>query len=92
MVRKSGPAAHIHDNTDDEALGNAASAAAELGVQYQVIAQQFGYQLVYNRDRMVDEVRHYMGESARTMLEAGARLALIVARSRTANGTMCASH
>jgi hypothetical protein len=62
---------------DDAALEGAAKASADLDAQYQVVAQQFGYTLTYNRERMVDEIRHYMGESARAMLEAGARLELI---------------
>lgn len=52
--------------------------------QYQRIARQFGYELAYDRDRMIDEARHYMGESARAMLESGARLALI--RSQEPHG------
>lgn len=84
MARKAPPEAPVRDNVDTEALDNAAEAAASLGNQYNVVAKQFGYHLAYNRDRMVDEVRHYMGESARTMLEAGARLALI--RSQEPHG------
>ncbi|KAF1043219.1 MAG: hypothetical protein GAK35_02311 [Herbaspirillum frisingense] len=67
-----------------EALQGAAEASVEQGEKYQLIAQQFNYALAYNRGRMVDEVRHYMGESARAMLEAGARLALI--RSQEPHG------
>lgn len=84
MARKSQPDAVIRNNTNDDALNSAANSAVTLGTQYQVISAQFGYHLAYNRDRMVDEVRHYMGESARTMLEAGARLALI--RSQEPHG------
>lgn len=84
MARKALPEANIDNNTDEAALASAVNAAGELGAQYQLIAAQFGYGLAYNKDRMVDEVRHYLGESARTMLEAGARLALI--RSQEPHG------
>ena len=62
---------------NQQALVEASIAAQNRGEQYVAVAQQFGYTLPYNRERMIDEVRHYMGESARTMLEAGARLAMI---------------
>lgn len=63
---------------DDAAL------AADRLEQYNRISRQFGYELAYDRDRMIDEARHYMGESARAMLEAGARLTLI--RSQEPHG------
>jgi hypothetical protein len=84
MARKKQETAVAKTDIDSTALQTATAAAGQLGGDYQLIAAQFGYQLTYNRDRMVDEIRHYMGESARTMLEAGARLALI--RSQEPHG------
>lgn len=84
MGRKSASSLVVHTEADEQSLIDATNSASKLSSQYQVIAQHFGYQLAYNKDRMVDEVRHYMGESARTMLEAGARLALI--RSQEPHG------
>ena len=84
MGRKASNAVITKTDVNSDALKNAAAASGELAIHFQGIAQKFGYELGYNRDRMVEEIRHYMGESARTMLAAGARLALI--RSQEPHG------
>ena len=84
MGRKASTAVIVSTDLNSTVLDNAVAASGELAVHYQQIADKFNYGLSYNRDRMVDEIRHYMGESARTMLEAGARLALI--RSQEPHG------
>lgn len=89
MVRKSAPPAVTHNDADETAISGAVSAAGELSEQFQVISQHFGYALAYNRDRIIDEVGHFMGEAARSMLRAGAGLAMI--RSQEPHGEWLAT-
>lgn len=77
MGRKSQPAAIEHDNVDTAALDQGTSAMVSLSGNTAQVAEMMGYDLVYNRDRIVQETRFFMGQSAEAMLEAGKRLILL---------------
>ena len=57
-----------------EYLADSARAHTALTVRTAEIAAQFGDGLPYDRNRLVNEARFYMAQSAEAMLEAGKRL------------------
>jgi hypothetical protein len=77
MARKPTSPVMQHDDVDTVALeGGTTSLVTTAGTAAQV-AEMIGYELPYNKDRIVQEARFYMGQSAETMLEAGRRLILL---------------
>lgn len=58
---------------DDEAVASASRAVTVVGERLRQIEEQFAL-LPYDRLRVLDETRFYMGQSAEAMLEAGKRL------------------
>lgn len=68
-----------HAVTETEMPGLAAAVTAQnvLSARASEIAAQFGDGLPYDRDRVVNEARFYMAQSAEAMLEAGKRLVQI---------------
>lgn len=77
MGRKSEPAAIKHDNVSGDALDQGVTALVNISGNAAQVAEMMGYDLAYNRDRVVQEARFYMGASAEAMLEAGKRLILL---------------
>lgn len=62
---------------DDDAAASAGAALTELARRSAEIAQRYDDGLPYDRNRMVNECKHYMGASAEAMLEAGKRLIVL---------------
>lgn len=62
---------------DDDAAASAGAALTELARRSAEIAQHYDDGLPYDRNRMVNECKHYMGASAEAMLEAGKRLIVL---------------
>ncbi|HGO6165950.1 TPA: DUF3102 domain-containing protein [Burkholderia cepacia] len=48
-----------------------------IEAQIRVAMEQIGYELPYDRERVVQEAKFYMGQAAEAMLEAGRRLLVI---------------
>ncbi|KAF3999039.1 DUF3102 domain-containing protein [Glaciimonas immobilis] len=67
----------LEANIDTEQLNSDADAVAMLGKQTATVAKQLGYKLEYNRERVVQEARFFMSQSAEAMLDAGQRLILL---------------
>lgn len=49
----------------------------QMAAHVAAVVEQFGDSLAYNRERVVNEARFYMAQSAEAMLEAGKRLILL---------------
>lgn len=80
MARKPTKTTVVEDlesHIDTGHLVDDANAVTVLGKQTALVAEQLGYELEYNRERVVQEARFYMGASAEAMLEAGKRLILL---------------
>jgi Protein of unknown function (DUF3102) len=77
MVRKSQPAAKQHDDVDTEKLDKGTKSLAVVSQNAAAVAEMIGYDLPYNKDRVVQEARFFMGQSAEAMLEAGKRLIVL---------------
>lgn len=77
MARKSATKAVEHDNVDDESLTHATTALVSVSGNATQVAEMIGYDLSYDRDRIVQETQFYMSASAEAMLEAGKRLILL---------------
>lgn len=77
MARNRTAVAPQHDDADNTALESGASALAEVAGNAGQVVAMMGYELTYNRERVVQETRFFMGEAAEAMLEAGKRLVLL---------------
>ena len=77
MARKNAPEAKQHDDANNEALDKGVMALTAVAQNAAAASEMMGYELAYNRDRVVQEARFYMGASAEAMLEAGKRLILL---------------
>lgn len=77
MARKNSPEAKQHDDADDQKLTKGSKAMALVSQNATAVAEMIGYDLPYNKDRVIQEARFYMGQSAEAMLEAGKRLILL---------------
>jgi hypothetical protein len=77
MSRKNAPEAKQHDDADHQKLGSGVVALAQVSQDAAAVAAMIGYELPYNKDRIIQEARFYMGQSAEAMLEAGKRLILL---------------
>lgn len=77
MGRKEIAAVEMHDNVDTGALNQGSNALVAMAGSAAQVAQMMGYELSYNRDRIVQEARFYMGTAAEAMLESGKRLVLL---------------
>ncbi|MBR8089767.1 DUF3102 domain-containing protein [Burkholderia cenocepacia] len=80
MARKPSnvqPQAVVVTDQDTPALPSMAEAANVLAARSAVVAEQFGDGLPYERNRVVNEARFYMAQSAEAMLEAGKRLIVL---------------
>jgi hypothetical protein len=64
-------------SVDTEALKSAAATLPALAAQAGEAMKVIGYELPYDRERVVQEARFYMGQSAEAMLEAGRRLLVL---------------
>lgn len=62
---------------NEVALVNAADARAALATQANQVMDAIGYDLAYDRERVVQEASFYMARSAEAMLEAGKRLIVL---------------
>lgn len=76
--RKPAPQAQCPANPVGEDVPAALSAAAdEMAQRSAEIAQRFDDGLPYDRNRMVNEAKYFMSQSAEAMLEAGKRLIVL---------------
>lgn len=76
--RKEAPAAETPpSNANHAAIAAAGAALTELAQRSSEIAQRFDDGLPYDRNRMVNEAKYFMGQSAEAMLEAGKRLIVL---------------
>jgi uncharacterized protein YuzE len=77
MVRKTSVAVKQHDDADLVALEQGATSLVSVAGNATLASEMMGYNLAYNRDRIVQEARFYMGTAGEAMLEAGKRLVLL---------------
>jgi hypothetical protein len=77
MARKEGNKKVEKTGVDNEALQEGAMALVETSGNAAKAAEIMGYDLPYNQERLVQEARFYMGQSAEAMLEAGKRLVIL---------------
>src|SRR3569623_1192101 len=77
MPRQKAPKAAQHDNIDDQALKQGTQSLVVVSQNAAAVAEMVGYDLPYNRERIVQEARFYMGQSAEAMLEAGKRFLVL---------------
>ncbi|TCS38500.1 hypothetical protein EDC30_102239 [Paucimonas lemoignei] len=77
MARKKNETTVEQTEVDNEALQQGATALVEVSANAAKVAELMGYDLPYNQERVVQEARFYMGQSAEAMLEAGKRLVLL---------------
>lgn len=77
MARKKAPEATQHNDENNEALEQGATALVTVSGNASKVAEMMGYDLPYERERVIQEAQFYMGQSAEAMLEAGRRLILI---------------
>lgn len=77
MSRNPTAGAPMHDDADHAALDSGANSLAQVAGSAAQVVEMMGYELAYNRDRIVQETRFYMGTAAEAMLEAGKRLVLL---------------
>lgn len=77
-ARKSGKPAPTVEVVDASAPSKPSSSAVTiLSAQAGEAMKVIGYDLAYDRDRVIQEARFYMAQSAEAMLEAGRRLLVI---------------
>jgi hypothetical protein len=62
---------------NEVALTTAADARASLATQAGQVMQAIGYELSYDRERVIQEATFYMAQSAEAMLETGKRLIVL---------------
>lgn len=72
--RNTTPANIVITDADTPALPAMVEAANVLAVRSAAVAEQFGDGLPYERERVVNETRFFMAQSAEAMLETGKRL------------------
>lgn len=77
MARNPTAGAPQHEDADPAALDSGASSLANVAGSAAQVVEMMGYELAYNRDRVVQETRFFMAEAAGAMLEAGKRLVLL---------------
>lgn len=77
MTRKQAPDAQQHNDVDTAALDNGTCSLVTVAGNSSQVAAMMGYDLGYNRDRIVQEARFFMGAAGEAMLEAGKRLVLL---------------
>lgn len=77
MARKAATPMTIENNVDTDGLEQAATALSVVSQNAVVVAEMVGYELPYNKDRIVQETYFYMVQASETMLEAGKRLILL---------------
>lgn len=77
MARKSATKAIENDHVDNDGLTRATNSLVSMSGNAAQVAEMMGYDLAYNRERVVQEAQFYMGASAEAMLEAGKRLILL---------------
>ena len=71
---KSNIATVPQDEIPETAATNLAKLQNEEGQRLELITKQFGDGMPYQRERVINEARFYMAQSAEAMLEAGKRL------------------
>jgi hypothetical protein len=77
MGRKKAPEAAQHDNTNHDALEQGTNALSVVSQNAAAVAEMIGYDLPYNKERVIGEARFFMGQSAEAMLEAGKRFIVL---------------
>jgi hypothetical protein len=77
MPRKEITPTGPHDDVNTDALAQGQDALITVATNATKVAEMIGYSLSYNRERVVQEARFFMGEAAGAMLEAGKRLVLL---------------
>ncbi|MDO9094466.1 MAG: DUF3102 domain-containing protein [Rubrivivax sp.] len=88
MPRKPSPTPEAPtDVLDNTALTGDAAALTELSARSKEVSERFGDGSPYERSRIVNEARFYMGQSAEAMLELGKRL--IQLKENEPHGEFC---
>lgn len=77
MPRKPSPKIQQHDDVDQESIERGVISLNEVANNGVTVAQMMGYDILYDRERIVQEARFFMAQSAEAMLEAGKRLILL---------------
>lgn len=77
MARKITPDVQQHDDVDHGTLQDGIVSLSAVASNSVAVAQMMGYNLVYDCDRIVQEARFFMAQSAEAMLEAGKRLVML---------------
>lgn len=77
MPRKPQAPAPDHQDADNDALDQAAGALTTMAGSDAQVSEMMGYDLGYDRQRIVQEARFFMGTAGEAMLEAGKRLVLL---------------
>jgi hypothetical protein len=77
MARKPANKTIEQTDVDNEALQQGSAALVQASSNALKVAEMIGYDLPYDRERIVQEARFYMSQSAEAMLEAGKRLILL---------------
>jgi hypothetical protein len=77
MPRKPTPEVPQQNNVDEAALQNGANALSLVSGNTAQAAAMMNYDQPYNCERIVQETRFYLSQSAEAMLEAGRRLVVM---------------
>ncbi len=81
QTKETMPAGQVVTDADTPGLQQMVQTHDELNRQLAVIDEQYGggeYEItIYNRDRVINECKFFLGQSAQAMLEAGKRLILM---------------
>jgi hypothetical protein len=77
MARKRNPDVVEQTLVNTEVLNEGMQSLAVVSGSAAKVAEMLGYELQYNQERIVQEARFYMGQSAEAMLEAGKRLVIL---------------
>ena len=77
MSRIPTSAAVQHDDVDADALADGTNALVSMAGNASHVITMMGYDMGYNRERIVQEARFFMGTAGEAMLEAGKRLVLL---------------
>jgi hypothetical protein len=77
MSRKSTPEVQKKNDIDEAALQAGANALSLVSANTAQAAEMMGYDQQYDCERIVQETRFYLSQSAEAMLEAGKRLVIL---------------
>jgi hypothetical protein len=77
MARKAAPEMQQSSNINEDALQDGAQSLSLVSANTAQAAAMMNYDQPYNCERIVQETRFYMSQSAEAMLEAGKRLVIL---------------